>query len=209
MMREHFIDAKGGTDLIINSYGPVRASAEREKWNLFRKNEKQVKKSPISHSMYQMGSTLLRYSIESPGSPSLQQPSSLHTLLGPPGGDSEGSHSSEGSHETGDSGRYSHDEHDLANLSGGSPRGSPDHMTEEHALHLAIELQEPYATFASHLQGWGFDSCLRHVCVEFACSPRASGVSSGYSGFLPQSKDMHGRLIGISKLSVVCDCVSE
>ncbi|KAK3520577.1 hypothetical protein QTP70_027496, partial [Hemibagrus guttatus] len=29
------------------------------------------------------------------------------------------------------------------------------------------------------------------VCVEFACSPRASGVSSGCSGFLPQSKDMH------------------
>ncbi|KAK3564830.1 hypothetical protein QTP86_027969 [Hemibagrus guttatus] len=57
--------------------------------------------------------------------------------------------------------------------------------------------------FASHLQGWGFDSRLRRVCVEFACSPRASGVSSGYSGFLPRSKDMHGRLIGISKLSVV------
>ena len=66
------------------------------------------------------------------------------------------------------------------------------------------------STFASHLQGWGFDSRLRLVCVEFACSPRASGVSSGYSGFLPRSKDMHGRLIGISgKLSVVCECVSE
>ncbi|KAK3521896.1 hypothetical protein QTP70_019005 [Hemibagrus guttatus] len=38
------------------------------------------------------------------------------------------------------------------------------------------------------------------VCVEFACSPRASGVSSGYSGFLPRSKDMHCRLIGIFKL---------
>ncbi|KAK3534738.1 hypothetical protein QTP86_024073, partial [Hemibagrus guttatus] len=34
------------------------------------------------------------------------------------------------------------------------------------------------STFASHLQRWGFDSRLRHVCVEFACSPRASGVSS-------------------------------
>ncbi|KAK3551722.1 hypothetical protein QTP70_023242 [Hemibagrus guttatus] len=65
------------------------------------------------------------------------------------------------------------------------------------------------STFASHLQGWGFDSRLRHVCVEFACSPRASGVSSGYSGFLPSPKNMCGRLIGISKLSVVCDCVSE
>ncbi|KAK3559974.1 hypothetical protein QTP86_033671, partial [Hemibagrus guttatus] len=62
-------------------------------------------------------------------------------------------------------------------------------------------------TFASHLQSWGLDSCLHHVCVEFACSPRASGVSSGYSGFLPQSKDMHGRFIGIPKLSGVCECV--
>ncbi|KAK3555616.1 hypothetical protein QTP86_025639, partial [Hemibagrus guttatus] len=42
------------------------------------------------------------------------------------------------------------------------------------------------------------------VCVQFACSPRASGVSSGYTGFLPRSKDMHCRVIGISKLSVVC-----
>ncbi|XP_060733789.1 protogenin A [Tachysurus vachellii] len=144
MMREHFIDSKGGTDLIINSSGPVRASAERkkaQKWSLFQKDEK-VKNSPVSSSMYQMGSTLLRYSIESPGSPSLQQPFSLHTLLGPSGGDSEGSHSSEGSHETGDSGRYSHDEHDLANLSSGSPGGSPDHVTEERTLHLAIEMQE-------------------------------------------------------------------
>ncbi|KAK3563207.1 hypothetical protein QTP86_018261 [Hemibagrus guttatus] len=41
------------------------------------------------------------------------------------------------------------------------------------------------------------------VCVEFACSPRASGVSSGYSDFLPRSKDMHGRLIGIPKLCVI------
>ncbi|TTD92245.1 Protogenin A [Bagarius yarrelli] len=117
VMREHFIDAKGGTDLIINSYGPVRASAERkraQKWRLFRKDEK------------------------SSGSPSLQPPSSLHTLLGPPGGDSEGSHSSEGSHETGESGLYSHDEHDLANLSAQSftplseyappPNPSSDHL---------------------------------------------------------------------------------
>ncbi|KAK3528943.1 hypothetical protein QTP70_014165 [Hemibagrus guttatus] len=43
------------------------------------------------------------------------------------------------------------------------------------------------------------------VHVEFACSPRASGISSGCSGFLPQSKNMRGRLIGISKLSVLCE----
>ncbi|KAK3519403.1 hypothetical protein QTP70_027531 [Hemibagrus guttatus] len=79
-------------------------------------------------------------------------------------------------------------------------------MLREHEEAEEIDL---VSTFASHLQGWGFDSRLRHVCVEFACSPRASGVSFGCSGFLPQSKDMRGRLIGISKLSVVCDCVSE
>lgn len=101
-----------------------------------------MKKAPVSSCVYQTGSTLLRYSIESPESPSLQQPSSLHTLLGPPGGDTEGSHSSEGSHETGDSGRYSHDEHDLTNLSSGSPGGSPDHVPEERTLHLAIKLEE-------------------------------------------------------------------
>ncbi|KAI5097917.1 protogenin A precursor, partial [Silurus meridionalis] len=144
MMREHFIDAKGGTDLIINSFGPVRPSAVRkktQKWSLFRKFEKE-KKSPVS-STYQTGSTLLRYSIESPESSSLQPPLSLRTLLGPPGGDSEASHSSEGSHETGDSGRYSHDEHDLANLSTGSPGESPDHVTnQECALQLTIKLEE-------------------------------------------------------------------
>ncbi|KAI5611357.1 protogenin A precursor, partial [Silurus asotus] len=144
MTREHFIDAKGGTDLIINSFGPVRPSAERKKtqtWSLFRKVEKE-KKSPLS-STYQTGSTLLRYSIESPESSSLQPPLSLRTLLGPSGGDSEASHSSEGSHETGDSGRYSHDEHDLANLSTGSPGESPDHVTnQECALQLTIKLEE-------------------------------------------------------------------
>ncbi|XP_062861080.1 protogenin A [Trichomycterus rosablanca] len=130
VMREHFVDAKGGTDLIINSNGPVRPTAERkkaQKWSLFRREEK-VKQVLASSSGYQMGTTLLRYSIDAPGS--LQPPSSLHDLLGSPGCDVEGSHSSEGSHETGDSGRYSHDEQDLANLSLG-PEGSPDRVSIE------------------------------------------------------------------------------
>ncbi|KAK3538864.1 hypothetical protein QTP86_018777 [Hemibagrus guttatus] len=33
------------------------------------------------------------------------------------------------------------------------------------------------------------------LCVEFACSPRASGVSSAYSSFLPQSKDISYRVM--------------
>lgn len=33
-------------------------------------------------------------------------------------------------------------------------------------------------TFASHLWDWMLDSCLHPVCVELACSPYASEVSS-------------------------------
>ncbi|XP_066540559.1 protogenin A [Hoplias malabaricus] len=157
MMREHFIDAKGGTDLIINSYGPVRLTAERkkeQKWNLFTKKKK-VKKVPGSCSMYQPGTTLLHYSDESPGESTLQQPTSLHALLSPSGGDTEGSHSSERSHETGDSGRFSHDETEMTNLSGASSHpaslckdnisrseGSPDLMIKERESYLSVELGE-------------------------------------------------------------------
>ena len=42
---------------------------------------------------------------------------------------------------------------------------------------------------------------LGSFCVEFACSPCAAWVFTGYSGFLPQSKNML-RLTGNSKLSV-------
>uniref|UniRef100_W5LPE9 Protogenin n=1 Tax=Astyanax mexicanus TaxID=7994 RepID=W5LPE9_ASTMX len=157
IIRDHFIDAKGGTDLIINSYGPVRPAAEKkkeQKWNLFRKEEKHVKQVPGSSSMYQPGTTLLHHSGEEPGISSLQLPSSLHALLGTPGSDTEGS--SEGSHETGDSGRYSHNELEMANLSSGTSsrpaslskeegmeyEESPDHMAKEFESYLAVELGE-------------------------------------------------------------------
>ena len=39
--------------------------------------------------------------------------------------------------------------------------------------------------------------------MEFACTPRAWWVSSRYSGFLPQSKDMQIRLIATPKLPTV------
>lgn len=46
------------------------------------------------------------------------QPTSLQVLFSS-SGDTEGSQNSEGSHETGDSGRYSHDEMEMTNLSSG------------------------------------------------------------------------------------------
>lgn len=52
-------------------------------------------------------------------------------------------------------------------------------------------------------------------CVEFICSPSATGISSRYFRYLLQVNNMHCRLIGITKLSivwewlVVCVCVSD
>lgn len=67
--------------------------------------------------------------------------------------------------------------------------------------------------FLSCTFGLGVEFLPRsHACTEFACSPFAMWASSGYSGFLPQSNDMHCRLIGISKLSLVydwCKCVYD
>lgn len=70
---------------------------------------------------------MLTYEQELSVSPN--QPIPLQDLLRSPG-DVEGSSSSEGSHETGDSGRYSHDETELANLSSG-PNSRPLTPTSE------------------------------------------------------------------------------
>ena len=62
------------------------------------------------------------------------------------------------------------------------------------------------STVASQEEGSRFNSQLGPFCVEFACSPRVCvgslWVLSGFSGFLPLSKNMHVRLIGDSKLSL-------
>lgn len=57
------------------------------------------------------------------------QPSTLQGLL-EHSGDTERSSNSDGSHETGDSGRYSHDETELTNLSSG-PNSRPPSLSAE------------------------------------------------------------------------------
>uniref|UniRef100_A0A8C8EXZ4 Protogenin n=1 Tax=Oncorhynchus tshawytscha TaxID=74940 RepID=A0A8C8EXZ4_ONCTS len=113
MMRaDHFIDAKGGTNLIINSLGPVYPITEKKnKWFSFR-NQKKMNRKSHGICSYQPGATVLCYEDESLSSPN--QPTSLQVLFGPPG-DTEGSSNSDGSHETGDSGRYSHDDIEMTN----------------------------------------------------------------------------------------------
>ncbi|XP_016303533.1 protogenin B-like [Sinocyclocheilus anshuiensis] len=144
MMRDQFIDANGGTNLIINSYGPVKPTTEKKKrkrWNFFKRDSKDVKRVSSPSYSYHHGTTLLCYTETSPQHP----PSSLQGLFGPPGGDSEGSHSSEGSHETGDSGRYSHDDTEATNLSLGvgsrlaSLHGEDSEASDETPVHEVTE----------------------------------------------------------------------
>lgn len=58
------------------------------------------------------------------------QPNTMQALIWRPG-DTEGSSNSEGSHETGDSGRYSHDETEMTNLSSGASSRPPSMSAED------------------------------------------------------------------------------
>ncbi|CAG5855571.1 unnamed protein product, partial [Menidia menidia] len=130
--QSHFLDAKGGTNLIINSLGPVQLSSQKKKkWSLFRSDVKKDSKAAQNkrHGVvsYQAGTTVLTFEEELSISPN--QPTTLQCLLGRPG-DMEGSSNSEGSHETGDSGRYSQDETELTNLSS-NPSSRPPSLSAE------------------------------------------------------------------------------
>uniref|UniRef100_A0A8C3AXP3 Protogenin n=1 Tax=Cyclopterus lumpus TaxID=8103 RepID=A0A8C3AXP3_CYCLU len=127
MSLNHFIDTKGGTNLLINYLGPVQPSTEKkEKWFSFSSNVK--KDSEAFAASYQPGTTVLTYEEELSMSP--DQPTTLQALLWRPG-DSEGSSNSEGSHATGDSGRYSHDETEMTNLLSGTSSRPPSLTAEE------------------------------------------------------------------------------
>uniref|UniRef100_A0A3Q2TL59 Protogenin n=1 Tax=Fundulus heteroclitus TaxID=8078 RepID=A0A3Q2TL59_FUNHE len=113
--------------LIINSNGPVQSSSDKKKkWEFFIMSDKTLcvlqNKSNASLS-YLPGATVLTYEEEL----SPDHSTALHNLLGRPR-DAEGSSNSEGSHETGDSGRFSHDETELTNS---GPNSRPPSLTEE------------------------------------------------------------------------------
>ncbi|RXM94641.1 Protogenin [Acipenser ruthenus] len=110
VVSDNFIDAKGGTGLIINSAGPVNLKPTKKKWLFFTCEDKpNAKKGQAQRRLqtlcsYQPGTTMLTYEEE--------PPTSLQVLFGPMC-DTDHSNNSEGSHETGDSGRYSHDEMEM------------------------------------------------------------------------------------------------
>ncbi|XP_070976929.1 protogenin B-like [Oncorhynchus clarkii lewisi] len=121
MMAPHFIDAKGGTNLVITGAGPVCGINRSKRWHFFKRERYNRNTSQAENRayLYEAGKTVLCYE-EKEGAPPLQ-PSSLHILFGPlgdlesSGGFSEGNSSgttetSDGSRETGDSGHYSNEE---------------------------------------------------------------------------------------------------
>lgn len=87
---------------------------------------------------YQPGTTVLTFEEELSLSP--DQPATMQALLWRPS-DTEGSSNSEGSHATGDSGRYSHDETELTNLSSG-PSSRPPSLAAEDSGGSATEPDE-------------------------------------------------------------------
>ncbi|XP_068169503.1 protogenin B-like [Antennarius striatus] len=108
MIGAQFLDAKGGSDIVINCAGPVNSKTQSKRWVLF--------KSPVTTpagtdaesraSLYEAGKTVLRYEEYLHSAP--LPPSSREIIYGP--FHSESSHTSEGSQETGDSGHYSNEE---------------------------------------------------------------------------------------------------
>ncbi|KAM9376050.1 protogenin B-like [Pholidichthys leucotaenia] len=104
MMSDHFIDAKGGSNFIINCSGPV-GRIQNKRWLLFNRDTTDAANSDAETraSLYEAGKTVLRYE-DHPGSAPLP-PSSREIIYGPL--HSESFHTSEGSQETGDSGHYS------------------------------------------------------------------------------------------------------
>ncbi|XP_053573477.1 protogenin [Bombina bombina] len=112
----HFIDAKGGTNLIINGYGPVLKTKTKKRWLFFKGNttdsRKQPKKKIVKTAcLYQPGTTVLvGEDVSSPGHPgTFQMRRSIAT-------DTEHSGNSEESHVTSDSGRFSQESNDEIHL---------------------------------------------------------------------------------------------
>ncbi|XP_048419030.1 protogenin-like isoform X4 [Stegostoma tigrinum] len=124
MMPENiFLDTKGGSDMIIRS--STHMNKKVKKWSFFGSTRKSVKmhtekQQPVRRhgrgiSSYQLTGLIC----EESGASILAPPTSLRAVFGT-AGDAEYSHNSDGSHETGDSGRYSHDsreEMEMAHLS--------------------------------------------------------------------------------------------
>ncbi|KAK5867237.1 hypothetical protein PBY51_011748 [Eleginops maclovinus] len=107
MISHHFLEAKVGSNIVLNSGGPINKS-KSNRWLLFKREMRNTSESDAERraSFYEAGKTVLRYE-EHLGSAPLP-PSSREIIFGPY--HSESSHTSESSQGTGDSGHYSNEE---------------------------------------------------------------------------------------------------
>uniref|UniRef100_H0UWV3 Protogenin n=1 Tax=Cavia porcellus TaxID=10141 RepID=H0UWV3_CAVPO len=100
-----FIDAKGGSDLIINSYGPIIKNNSKKKWLFFQDSKRmraeQSQKFPPAAARFRQPdpAVLIGSPARAPALPGLSGAAT----------DTEHSAHSEGSQDTGDSGRFSHE----------------------------------------------------------------------------------------------------
>ncbi|XP_029378331.1 protogenin B-like [Echeneis naucrates] len=108
MISGHFFDAKGGSNMVINSAGPVSNKNQSKRWLIFKSETRNPAQCDVETRacFYEPGKTVLRYDGHLGSEP--LPPSSREIIYGPL--HSESSHTSEGSQETGDSGHYSNEE---------------------------------------------------------------------------------------------------
>nr|DBA31732.1 TPA: hypothetical protein GDO54_007517 [Pyxicephalus adspersus] len=118
VVTDHYLDTKGGSDLIINRYGPVVKKKTKNKWTFCKKSKKdpleQSKTKIVKAACLYQPNTSIRLGEDSsstpPGHPDTFQ---IERSIA---ADTEHSGNSEESHETNDSGRYSHESNDEINL---------------------------------------------------------------------------------------------
>ncbi|CAM5087390.1 unnamed protein product [Natator depressus] len=136
-----FIDAKGGTDMIINSYGPISKTSCKKRWLFFQDSKKVKTEEPQRRfvqavCLYQPGTTVLICEDDSPSSPGQQSKFQVPFSIV---ADTEHSANSEGSHETGDSGRFSHESNDeihLSSVRSASPRTSSSFVGSDSGVNV-------------------------------------------------------------------------
>ncbi|KAM7396862.1 hypothetical protein PAMP_019870 [Pampus punctatissimus] len=175
MISAHFIDAKGGPNMVINSAGPCNSKNQSKRWLLFKREIRNQTESDMSDverraSLYEAGKTVLKYE-EHLGSAPLP-PSSREIIYGPL--HSESSHSSEGSQETGDSGHYSNEE---SNEEMSNPSTSQSSRPESFGLddgRTATELKQSFGVENEE------NLCLHHSApdaIRLCCSSEGSHPS--------------------------------
>ncbi|XP_037109388.1 protogenin B-like [Syngnathus acus] len=166
VMSTDFIDAKGGSNIMINSAGPVMSKNQSKKWLLFNRDVSTPTEIDVEGRvhLYEAGKTVLHYEEHLGGAP--LPPSSREIIFGP--FHTETSQSSESSQETGDSGHCSNEESN-EDMSNPSTSQSSKTETPDNA-----DVAEPKASFRVEKQ--------KCVCYHISTPDDArSGCASGVS----------------------------